>query len=169
MKRKRWLSTFRKIILLFLIAVLISNLYVLVMRVGFKKDFPKVLGFAQTIVLSGSMEPSVKVGDMLILREQKTYEENDIVTFKGTYSFITHRIIEIDDKNAITKGDSNNAPDQPILLSSIEGKVILRIPRLGNLVLFLKTPFGILITSLLAIFIIEIPYFLDKKRSNSNS
>jgi len=72
-------------------------------------------------VLSGSMEPAIKMGSVVLVKpaqEQADYKIGDVITF-GEISKIktptTHRIYEIKVQGSqpvyITKGDANNAPD----------------------------------------------------------
>ena len=102
------------------------------------------------VVLSGSMEPAVHVGSVIVLRPQSEYYENDIVTFgDDTANKIptTHRIVESriqsDTTYFVTKGDSNDDPDpREITERDIKGKVLFSIPLLGYLIDFAKRPIG---------------------------
>lgn len=143
-------------------AILLVNFYLLAARLIFKKDLPKIFGFAQIIVISGSMQPAIDVGDMLVIREQSGYAVHDIVTYHTSQSFITHRVVEVNDGELLTRGDANNVIDDPIALSAVEGKVVLQIHGAGNLLLFLKTPFGILMMLLVLFLLIEIPFAVEK-------
>lgn len=159
MKSRRPIAIIQALLLFLLVALVVSNFYVMIMQVVFKKDLPKVFGFTQAVVVSGSMQPAIEVGDLLILREQKEYRVDDIITFRWNNSLVTHRIIAIDGDRVVTKGDSNNVTDEPIEMSQIEGKVILCISGAGKLIFFLKTPLGILLMIIAAILIIETPFF----------
>jgi len=159
---------FQKILVLLLAALLLLNLYTIIRQVAFKEELPKVLGFAQVIVMSGSMQPALQVGDLLIIQEQKEYQVDDIVTFHAGNSLVTHRIIEINGIEAVTRGDENNVADAPSQLALIAGKVVLRIPRFGGFMLFLKTPLGILIMAILAVLLVEIPYLAEKAAHSKN-
>lgn len=91
-------------------------------------------------VVSGSMEPTLPYGSMVVVRPQAQYEPGDIVTFRSTGSGevkrFTHRIVSIDGDLAETKGDANNSIDpEPVALSRAEGKVILTVPYAGYLVM----------------------------------
>ena len=155
-------------LLLFLAAVLIINLYIISAQILFEKDLPKVAGFAQIIVISGSMQPSIMAGDLLVIHEQEDYEKRDIVTYRSNGRLITHRIIEIDTEQALMRGDANNVTDDPVPLEDIEGKVLFRIPMAGNFILFLKTPMGMLlmILAIIAIYILfELPGIIGGRKS----
>lgn len=166
---RKLVSILQKLLLALLAILLLSNLYLLFMQLVFDADLPKVFGTARVIVISGSMQPAINVGDMLIISERKEYHVDDIVTFRMGNSLVTHRIIEIDDTHVVTQGDENNVADAPSPLSSIEGKVILRIPKVGTFILFLKTPFGILLLVLLAVVIIEAPHAAGKLKRFKNN
>ncbi len=102
------------------------------------------------IVKSGSMEPSVGTGSIVIIRPQTTYAVGDVITF-GEDSRVriptTHRIFSIKEDGGqtlyTTKGDSNNEPDQDqITKSRIIGKVLLSIPYAGYILDFARQPLG---------------------------
>ncbi len=164
MKNRRPIVILQALLLFFLAAVVVSNFYIMIMQVVFKKDLPKVFGFAQAVVVSGSMQPAIEVGDFLILWEKKEYRVDDIITFRWGNNLVTHRIIAIDGDRVVTKGDSNNIADEPIQMSQIEGKVFLCISGAGNLILFLKTPFGILLMIVVALLVAQTPFLGNKGR-----
>ncbi len=169
MFRHKLLKVLQFVLAAALTIMLVVNLYTIIARVFFKNNLPKVFGFTQVVVISGSMRPTYEIGDMLILREQKSYQVNDIVTYRWGRTFVTHRIVGLQDGDPtrfITKGDFNNVSDQAVSISEIEGKVILRIPSIGNITLFLRTPIGILIMVLLIFVIYKFPDMLGRlKRS----
>ena len=104
-----------------------------------------ILGYNYKTVLTGSMEPAIPVGSIVITKEQSSYEMEDIISFQEEGAIITHRIITIDRERYITKGDANNVADtEEVQQKQILGKVILTIPLLGYLVMWLMSPFGII-------------------------
>jgi signal peptidase I len=106
----------------------------------------KLFGFGGLIVVTGSMEPTINQDEMIIIKEQKNYMVDDIITYRDKFGqLITHRIYEIDGKNIVTKGDSNNEPDETITIDKIEGKVILHSVILGFLFLHMLKPLLIII------------------------
>ena len=82
-------------------------------------------GFQLSVIPSGSMEPEINVGDIIILTkvDEDSIEEGDIVAFYNNinmngvwrYERIVHRVVEVDDSGPvttyITKGDANDGDD----------------------------------------------------------
>lgn len=138
------------------------------------------------VVKSGSMEPSIKTGAVVVIAPRSTYSVGDVITFgEDTKTQIptTHRIVKIEGdgplRSFITKGDANDSEDpQPVKLSDIRGKVILNVPYLGFILDFAKKPIGFaLLVGVPAIIIIideigkiisEIRSMRRKKLSNVN-
>lgn len=111
-----------------------------------KSPFP----YQTYVIQSGSMEPSIMTGDIIAVKQESEYKQNDVVTFSDSSErVITHRIIEIqqdEDSQYITQGDANQSPDpHPIQRDQIIGKVILVIPKLGFAVAFAQSKTGIAI------------------------
>lgn len=103
---------------------------------------PMIVGYKPLVVLSGSMEPTYKVGSILYYHKVDESElgVNDVITFKYDDLVITHRIENINGDEYSTKGDANNSPDPlPIKYENIMGKVgKLTIPFLGFYVNFIN-------------------------------
>ena len=154
----------QKILIVFLSVVLLLNLYLFAAQMIFKNQLPKLLGMAQIIVVSGSMEPAIQVGDMLVIREQDRYQHGDIITYRSGQNLITHRVISVDGTDLVTQGDANNVADEPITLSQVEGKMFLRIPGLGRAILLLKTPAGILVALISGFVLVAISIIADRKK-----
>lgn len=110
-------------------------------------------GIRMLVVKSGSMEPSIKTGSLVIDKEFSSYNIGDIITFKEREKpteTITHRIANIETTNNIqlftTQGDANGTPDGTKITSGdILGKVIFKIPFLGYAVAFTRTLPGLII------------------------
>jgi len=101
-------------------------------------------------VISGSMQPAIKMGSVVIVKPASDYQIGDVITF-GPYSKTkvptSHRIYDIKVEGGqpvyITKGDVNNAPDsREIKKSDIVGKVLFSVPYMGYAVEFAKKPIG---------------------------
>jgi len=114
-------------------------------------NFNVFSGYRSYLVQSGSMEPAIMTGDIIVIHSQNSYMKNDVITFHGSDNrVVTHRIIEISQNNNnqhfLTKGDANRSEDEDtITQSQIIGKVVLVIPKLGYLVSFSKSLPGLII------------------------
>ncbi len=116
-------------------------------------SFPIPGNFKVMTVLSGSMEPAIKMGSIVIIKPVKDYKIGDVVTFNSDSEnkiFITHRIYDTevigDEVYYITKGDANKTPDErKISKKEIIGKVLFSVPYLGFLAEFSKKPIGFLL------------------------
>ncbi len=107
-------------------------------------------GFRSFLVQSGSMEPSIMTGDIIIVKPDSRYEKNDVITFINREGrTVTHRIAGTNGKGTavsyVTKGDANRAEDEDtVSFQQVAGKVVLVVPKLGFLVGFAKTGYGML-------------------------
>ena len=135
-----------------LIPILIVNLTIIIKSFTNPNKVPGFLGYKPLIVLSGSMEPTIFPGDIVLVREVSAdnLKEGDIVSYLRGRSVITHRIMEINEADGsrkfYTKGDNNNADDGiAVTAEMLEGKYLLRIPRLGNAAMFMQKPAGIIL------------------------
>ncbi|OIO18198.1 signal peptidase I [Candidatus Kuenenbacteria bacterium CG1_02_38_13] len=108
-------------------------------------------GYKSFMVLSGSMEPTINIGDIVITHKQINYFKNDTITFYGPENrVVTHRIALIKEQDGdtiiITKGDANRSIDSnTITPSKIIGKVIFIVPKLGFVVSFSRTIPGLVL------------------------
>lgn len=132
------------VIISLLLAIVISfNLYNFICIKVLKQDIATLNGYAILDVVSGSMEPTIHVGDMIIINtKDDIYEIDDIVTFYDIEgSFVTHRIVSIDEEKMITKGDNNNTEDEEVSTNKIVGKYVMRMNGLGKLLQAFRSPF----------------------------
>ena len=112
-------------------------------------------GYHSYLVQSGSMEPNIFIGDVVITNKQNIYHVNDAITFNSPEAnrIVTHRIVEIKEESGnqyITKGDANWEEDEAqIATSNIIGKVIFVIPKLGFLINFSQSTLGLIILILI--------------------
>lgn len=158
-----------RIALLVLVAVLIGvSIYSINAARLSGNRFPMSLGFGASVVLSGSMEPSLSVGDLLIVVPTDELSVGDVVVYTSSGAAIVHRIIEIDTESgtAVTRGDANNASDDPIPLTAIKGKVVYAIPLLGYAVEAIKTPVATVVLIALAIWLMEASFRQDRARGD---
>ncbi len=112
------------------------------------------------VVLSGSMEPTINMGDMVVTTPitSNAIKVGDIVAFNDGKEFpITHRVINITEGGFITKGDANEDPDPMVRSSSsVVGKIVFWVPFAGYLVYFARGIYGLLILIIVPGFILII-------------
>ncbi|GAA1439144.1 signal peptidase I [Leifsonia poae] len=123
------------------------------------------------IVISGSMEPTIPTGSLLLSAERPASEVKvgDIVTVArpngdGT---VTHRVISVTPgpEEATTlalQGDANASADpEPIVTKSV-GQHILTVPAFGYVAAFFQTVRGLIVAALLALALLAL-YFFEPK------
>ena len=155
----KWLFNYMISILMYSVLVLLIGVGVLlaVYFVDFKfktKNLETPL-YGAYVIVSGSMEPLIKIKDAVLIKRvdtDKELKQGDVVTYRATdpsyYGvLITHRIVDVKEENGkkiyVTKGDHNETVDRsPIELGQIMGKVVMRIPKIGYIKYFLVTSYG---------------------------
>lgn len=148
-----------------LVALLLAcNLYIIGARVIGGMDHPSIFGWSWAVVISGSMEDTISVNDVVVIHRQADYQPGDVITFRSSGSIVTHRIIEEAPDSYTTKGDANNAADlTPTLKADVIGRVVLVIPGIGKLIEYLRTPLGMLCLVAVGFALIEIPYRIQNQ------
>lgn len=153
--------------ILFLLSILIGcSAYAMNASVLVGNQFPMPFGYGLSVIVSGSMEPTLSAGDLILIQEQESYSEGDVVAFQVGDMGVVHRILRIEDGMAVTRGDANNASDEPVPLDAIRGTVIWSVPVIGRWIWYLKTPAGILAMIVLAVLLIELSYRPDRKKED---
>jgi len=113
-----------------------------------------LLGYSSYVIYSGSMEPTVKVGSLLLTRpaDVEDLQVGDVITYRspGNHTTLTHRIVSIrheDGQLAFkTKGDASLEPDpQEVVLRGQVSKMAFDIPYLGYVVDFAKSIQGVVL------------------------
>ncbi|TCK45400.1 signal peptidase [Leucobacter luti] len=132
-----------------------------------------VFGVSALNVISGSMAPGIPTGSMVFAKNVPALEirRGDIVTVERRSSgndidgLVTHRVVEVllpeersgdaADENTphdtlsesgrrlVLKGDANALPDSDPYVVEAASRYLFHVPFLGNVSLFLQTPFGL--------------------------
>ncbi len=106
------------------------------------------------VVLSNSMYPAFKQGDLLVVNTgPRNYRVGDVITYqdpRGGERLITHRILEAVQnppaKMYLTKGDANKLPDAYLVSAKlIVGLYKFKFPYAGHLINVVQTRWGFLI------------------------
>ena len=158
LKDAKWLLNYMLSILMYAIIVmlLIVGAVLLVYFIDFKIRDSRLETplYGAYVIVSGSMEPLIKVRDAVIVK--RTTEDNikvgDVITYRSLDNafygiLITHRVVKIEETNGekifITKGDHNETIDRtPVKFGQVQGKVVMRVPKIGYLKYFLVENYG---------------------------
>lgn len=139
-----------------LIPILIINC-ILIIKSYTSEEVPNVAGTLPLIVLTDSMYPVIRSGDIIICKtaEPEEVQVGDVIAFfdpAGNGStIVTHRVMEVtqhsDQIAWRTKGDNNNAEDRLVVT---EDKLVavyndIRLAGLGNVALFMQTAPGLIL------------------------
>lgn len=109
----------------------------------------RLMGYQVFNVISGSMEPTYSVGDLIYVKsvDPDAVEVGDPITFVLNENLVvaTHRVIRIDPENRhfYTKGDANETADAaPVHFNNLIGIPTFHIPKLGYVSDFIQHPPG---------------------------
>lgn len=132
-----------KIIIDVILAIIITVCITLYVSFNF-------LGYDMYVVLSGSMEPTINIDDLVITKpvEIENVVEGDIITYLDTNDvYVTHRVVGISKENGVSltmQGDNNNTIDAvQVTKDNIKGLYLTHISNGGSILAFLQSPFGI--------------------------
>jgi len=132
------------------------------------------------VVESGSMEPQIKTGSVVLIKPFSAYDVGDVVTFDSNFRSpngakvpVTHRIVGVKNEPGgvfyLTKGDANEEADSnTIRREKVIGKVLFSAPYVGYAVEAAKRPYGflaiIVIPALIVIYDEGVKIFKEVKR-----
>jgi len=140
----------------------------------------KVFGFKPYVVITNSLEPYINVNDLIIVKNPKIddLEEEDVITFMADINYdgekevVTHFIYSITENN---DGDTiirthryfedgvTVIPDYWVIgADDVLGQYVFKINKLGYIVQFLKSPFGIATVVVNIGVVIGIVYLIKK-------
>ncbi len=144
------------ILCVILIPMLAMNVTLIVKSYVNPDSVPSINGYAPMIVLTDSMYPQIKSGDLIITKsiDADDVAVKDVITFydpaSKTDAVVTHRVMEITEVEGalafITQGDANNAPDEmPVPAENLIGVYQMRIPAMGSVAMFMQTTHGLIV------------------------
>jgi signal peptidase len=134
------------------IAVLISVALIAALTLFAAVGVGRAFGYHALTVMSGSMEPHLRIGDVVVGRRTSVVwvRPGDVISFRDPVSgerILTHRVVRkrIDGANfrLVTRGDANTGVERwQIPVDGDIGSVSFRIPKLGYALVWLRGPFG---------------------------
>lgn len=159
----RIIKLIKNIICWTLIAVLVFTLVVFFMS-RINGSTPSVFGYSIFRVSSGSMEPELMVGDIILDKTVDNPDDlkvGDVITFKSSdYGdmLVTHKVIkapyEENGKLMLqTKGIANEVEDKPICVDNVKGIMICKVDYLDTVYNIFLSPWGLLILIALIVII----------------
>lgn len=161
---KNKLKTILRIFLLALVALIVgTNVYHINAEKLGGNPVPMPFGFGTAVVLSGSMEPELSVGDLIIIAERESYAVGEVVVFCEGRTAVVHRIVAQDEESFTTRGDANGKDDKPIPKGNVKGEVVLVIPLVGYVVNVVKSPLGTVAVLALAVWLWERSFRMEKE------
>ncbi len=103
-----------------------------------------------SVIATGSMEPLIKPGDVILVEKIKDMDAikaltvDDVIQFKRGEILITHRIVEVLEENGVicyrTKGDNNSANDSEVVKAGdVKGILKHVVPKVGWPTLIFKS------------------------------
>lgn len=133
-------------------------------------------------VASGSMVPTLQVGDLIVVQGGLEVEDltaasetGDIIVFRkpgNPDELIVHRAVEVrsagDDLSVVTRGDHNSGVDPwQIYDSHLVGKVVSSIPIVGHIPLFVHSTQGMVLIVVLIGVLIVLEFIIPSKKSKT--
>lgn len=124
-----------------------TGLLIIVLLLLIPLNMPKIFGYEMYNVISGSMEPYIPTGSLVLVEPVvgEDIEPDEVIAFYKNGSVVTHRVTfnnKIEDFFR-TKGDANESEDfTEVKYKDLIGRVKYHIPRLGDFCSNLTSTFG---------------------------
>ena len=106
------------------------------------------------MVRSESMTPAINMGDMVVTGPPdnpfgRSISPGSIVTYNHEGELVTHRLLEINGEELVTKGDAVEDTDPwQVTVNDVQGVYLFRLPLLGYMSNFVRTRTGWLVAVL---------------------
>lgn len=145
------------------IMIVILTILVINNRIN-KENVTKIGDYYIFYVASGSMEPTLNIGDVIISKQTNDYEIDDIITYKIDNSYVTHRIIKIENEQIITQGDANQSEDKPITKNQIKCEYQKKSLILKTIYGITKSPVLMVLLVIIIILVNILDYLFESRR-----
>lgn len=130
-------------------------------------------GLRLCVIQSGSMEPTIPTYSVCLVTTQVDYDDlsvGDIVVYtrRSDGQQIVHRIVDITDTGAITRGDANQTDDGiSVTPDNLYARYIAHIPCGGRVINAIRTPTGCAVIAVLVAVLIIWNIVDDKWRKSA--
>ena len=172
-KHSKWRKTLSTILTIIVVLVIVFSVLLFVQTKMAKKPF--LFGYATYIVISGSMEPTIHVGEVIIVEKVdsiKDLKEGDVVTYAGKEGefagkTVTHRIRRIEGDKIVTRGDSTmNIKDDPaITFNDVIGRYVKTSGFLSSIYSAFSNKYGFLLIVIIPLLILLFVQVVNFRRA----
>jgi len=172
-KPKKWLKVLRWVFTALVLIVLVFCVVTVVQVKSAKKPF--IFGYATYYVLTGSMEPVIHVGDVIIDEKVSSIsdlKEGDIITYIGKEGefagkTVTHKIVRIDGDKIVTKGVAAKVvkEDPPITFNDVIGRYVKTSSFLTTVYMVFTSKYGFLLIVFIPLMILLIMQVVNFRRA----
>ena len=128
----------------------------------------RLLGMQVFNVISGSMEPTYSIGDLLYVKEvdPDSVKVGDPITFVLNEDLVvaTHRVVAVDYENRefTTKGDANENEDAaPVHFNNLVGIPVFAVPLLGYVSAYIQSPPGMYVAIAFGVVLLAVVFLPD--------
>lgn len=93
---------------------------------------PVLIGYRPVALSSGSMKPSLDVGDVVVTNPDGPVHVASVIDFDFGAATRIHRVVEVLDDGYRTKGDNNQSIDtEPVAVADVRGVGVFVVPFAG--------------------------------------
>lgn len=130
-------------------------------------------GLRLCVIQSGSMEPTIPTYSVCLVTTQVDYDDlsaGDIVVYtrQSDGQQIVHRVVDITDTGAITRGDANQTDDGvSVTPDTLYARYIAHIPCGGRIINAIRTPTGCAVIAVLVAVLLAWNVIDDKRRKRA--
>lgn len=149
---KKILDYIERFVLFVLVIMVFINVYSLLSEIISNKGYVNFMGYSYFEVASNSMKKEFKKGNIIIIKLTNKFDVDDIVTYKDSDFFVTHRVIEKNSDYFIPKGDNNNTDDGKIDNKNVIGVYQPKLNFIGDFIELMRNQY--IIMGILIVFII---------------
>ncbi len=137
---------------------------------------PMFMGYRSLVVLSGSMEPAIGEGDVVIAQPvpSKNLQIGDVIVFAANPDSqvpIVHRIVKTREQDGVryynTRGDANRNEDfTEISLPPTAWRVVNALPKAGYVIVWATRPIGALVLIAIPLVLLIVLSIFDWLKKN---
>ena len=180
-KGERAISISAIVISVILIPILILNMVLILKNAVNPDQVPSIGKSTPLIVLTESMEPKIKSGDLIITKITATEDigEEDVIAFfdpaSKSNSVVTHRVIDKYEEGGKiyfkTQGDNNDIADK----HNVPAENVIgvwhgfRLPLLGHVMLFMQSTWGLIVCIALPVSLFVLFEVIQRRKKDKDS